>query len=251
MKTKLITLLMLLNLLSISFTFAQFDKMKDKMEDVFAEIEQDVFTLRFFDALSGKPVEDALVLIENVGQFESDSAGRVQFPKQPDGIYRALFKKDGYITSVFDVDVVAETIFKNRFTVSQVLKLEQFRVVLDWDQKPGDLDAHFVKTNDYHISYRNTRVLADGTGMLDRDDMDGYGPETITVARIDQHGEYTYFVNNYSAEMNSSATSLSKSKATVRIFGNNRLLRTYQVPQSLNGKTWNVFKVVNGEVVDL
>jgi len=105
-----------------------------------------------------------------------------------------------------------------------------------------------VKANSYHISYRNTRVLADGTGMLDRDDMDGFGPETITVERIDANGSYTFFVHNYSAHEKPGSPSLSVSKATVRVYSGNRLLKTFQIPEGFTEKTWNVFRVVNGQV---
>lgn len=224
-------------------------QMEDVMEDVFGEIDNDVMTIRFYDAISGNPVSGAQVAIQDVGTFESDIEGRVMFPKQPDGFLRAIFKKDGYITALYKVDVVAETIFKNRFMVSPVMDIKHFRVVLDWEQKPADLDAHFVKSNVYHISFRDTRVLADGTGMLDRDDMDGYGPETITVQTIDANAEYTYYVYNYSDHKRQQQPSLAQSKATVRVYGNNSLLSTFQVPTSLQGKVWNVFTVKNGQII--
>ncbi|MDX9845940.1 MAG: hypothetical protein RBT74_03075 [Tenuifilaceae bacterium] len=238
-------------LLSSISVMAQFEQMKNKFDDVLLEIEEDIFTLRFANAITGDPVEGAQILLENIGEFTTDEEGKITFPRQPDGVIRVLFKKDKFIAAVFRVEVIAETIFFNRFSVSPIMSIDQFRVVLDWDQNPGDLDAHFVKANGYHISYRNTRVLADGTGMLDRDDLDGYGPETITVERVDSNGNYVYSVHNYSHEINSSAAPLSRSKATVRVYGNNRLLKSYQVPQNHQGKTWNVFRVENGQIVDL
>jgi hypothetical protein len=232
-------------------SMAQFEQMKDKFDDVLLEIEEDIFTLRFADAITGEAVSNATILVENVGEFTTDEEGKITFPRQPDGMLRVLFKKDKYISAVFNVEVIVETIFFNRFSVSPIMNIDQFRVVLDWDQKPNDLDAHFVKTNQYHISYRNTRVLADGSGMLDRDDMDGFGPETITVERIDSDGEYAFSVHNYSQHINSSSLPLSKSKATVRVYGSNRLLKTYQVPINHNDKTWNVFRIENGQIIDL
>jgi hypothetical protein len=246
---KTFALLLFISLMASFSSLGQFDQMKDKMEDALLEFEEDIFTLRFFDAVNGRPVADAQILIENVGDYKTDEEGKVQFPRQPDGILRVLFKKDRYISSVFEIEVIVQTIFFNRFSVSPSLNIEQFRVVLDWDKQPSDLDAHFIKDGGYHISYRNTRVLADGTGMLDIDDMDGYGPETITVARIDASSNYTYMVHNYSAQMNSMATPLSRSKATVRVYGNNRLLNSFQVSQGHSGDSWTVFKVVNGQVV--
>ncbi|BDX37867.1 hypothetical protein CYCD_12220 [Tenuifilaceae bacterium CYCD] len=247
----LISTLMVAMLIGINLkSVAQIEKGRQTLEDVIAEQEQDIYTLRFFNALTGEPVQGGEVMIENVGTFETDSAGRVLFPKQPDGLYKTIFKMNGYITAVYEVDIVAETIFKNRLVVSPVMDISQFRVVLDWDQQPLDLDAHLVKANSYHISFRNTRVLADGSGMLDRDDMDGYGPETITIERIDADGEYGFYVYNYSAHEKPGSPSLSVSKATVWVYSGNRLLKSYQVPDSLTDKTWSVFKVINGQIVD-
>jgi len=252
MKRFLFSLLVSLAGLFVSLpSVAQFEQMKNKFDDVLLEIEEDIFTLRFANAVTGDPVPNATILVENLGEFTTDEEGKITFPRQPDGMLRVLFKKDKFISAVFNVEVIVETIFFNRFSVSPIMNIDQFRVVLDWDQRPNDLDAHFVKSNQYHISYRNTRVLSDGTGMLDRDDMDGYGPETITVERIDSNGEYIYSVHNYSQHVNSSAVPLSQSKATVRVYGNNRLLKTYQVPQNHQGKTWNVFRIANGQIIDL
>lgn len=231
--------------------FAQHEKMKQILEDVDEEMDNNNFTLRFFDALTGDPVQGASVLIENIGSFVTDSAGRVIFPKQPDGLLKAVFKKPGYISAIVSIDVAAETILRNRYFVSPVMNIEQFRVVLTWDQQPEDLDAHFLKDGAYHISFRNTRVLNDGSGQLDRDDMDGYGPETITVAQLNAEASYTFFVNNFSAEKNPSAKPLSSSRAVVWVYGNNRLLNTFAVPASLEGNKWTVFKIVQGKVVPI
>lgn len=236
-------------LLGVLPSFAQQKKMDQIMEDVFQERDNNVFTIRFFDALTGDPVEGASVMIENVGTFTSDSAGRVMFPRRPDGMLKAIFKKTGYISALVDIDVAAETILRNRYLVSPAMNIDQFRVVLAWDQQPEDLDAHFVKTNSYHISFRNTRVLNDGTGQLDRDDMDGYGPETITVAQLNPQSEYTFYVFNYSEKINPSAPPLSRSKATVWVYGNNRLLNVFYIPTSFDGDTWKVFRIVQGQVV--
>lgn len=228
---------------------AQQKKMEQVMEDALQEQDKNIFTIRLFDALTGDPVSDAFVMIENIGSYSSDSAGRIIFPRQPDGLLKAIFKKSGYISTLINIDVTAETILRNRYFVSPVMDIDQFRVVLSWDQQPEDLDAHFVKANSYHISYRNTRVLNDGSGQLDRDDMDGYGPETITVEQISAEREYTYYVYNYSAKISTSYTNLSNSKATVLVYSNNKLLNTFHVPTSMDGDTWNVFKVVQGVVV--
>lgn len=241
----------LLVILFFSTSRAQHQKMDQIMEDVLQEQDNNIFTIRLFDAITGDPVPDAMVVFESIGTFSTDSAGRVMFPRQPDGILKAIFKKTGYISTLINIDVAAETILRNRYIVSPIMNIDQFRVVLAWDKQPEDLDAHFIKANSYHISYRNTRVLNDGTGQLDRDDMDGYGPETITVSQLSPEKEYSFSVYNYSAKVDPSTKSLGSSKATVWVYGNNKLLNTFHIPTTISGDTWTVFKVVQGIVVPL
>lgn len=210
----------------------------------------DIFSIHFINAITGDPVSGAKVMIENLGSYKTDSSGTITFPKQPNGSIKAIFRKDGFISAIYNIDIASETIFRNRFIVSPTMEAEQFRIVLSWDKQPEDLDAHFLETRSYHISFRNTRVLNDGSGQLDRDDMDGYGPESITVSQIDPESEYHFFVYKYTSKKKPSAYPLSSSKATVWVYGNNRLLNVIQIPSNIKGDTWNVFKLINGEVVE-
>ena len=60
------------------------------------------------------------------------------------------------------------------------------RLVLNWGSQPGDLDSHLltpeIEGQNYHISYSN-RGSANSApyATLDTDDVNGYGPETITI----------------------------------------------------------------------
>lgn len=226
-------------------------KFSDKFDDVFEEEENQNLTLRFFNALNGEPVQGALVTIDEMDDYETDEEGKIRFPvPDDDGFLAVHFECPEYITSDFKVEVIAGTLFFNRISVSPALDLKQLRIVLDWDQSPADLDAHFMKKNSYHISYRDTRILADGLGALDRDDMDGFGPETITVADIDDLAEYEYVVHDYTNRNNSNATALSKSKASIKVYGKNRLLYVFQVPNMQKGTTWSVFKIHEGQFIE-
>jgi len=208
-----------------------------------------VFNIYFVNAITGNPASGAKVMIENIGSFIADSSGVVAFPQQPNGTIKAIFRKEGYISAIYTIDITNETIFRNRFIVSPLMESEQFRIALSWDKQPEDLDAHFIENSSYHISYRNTRVLNDGTAQLDRDDMDGYGPESITVSQIDNDRDYSFYVYKYSNKKNPSIYPLSSSKATVWVYGNNRLLNIFHIPTNIKGDTWNVFKIVNGVIV--
>lgn len=209
-----------------------------------------VFNIYFINAINGNPISGAKVMIENIGSFVTDSLGDITFPQQPNGSIKAIFRNEGFISAIYSIDITNETIFRNRFVVSPLMESEQFRIALSWDKQPEDLDAHFIENKSYHISYRNTRVLNDGTGQLDRDDMDGFGPESITVSQIDKDRDYSFYVYKYINKKNPSIYPLSSSKATVWVYGNNRLLNVFQIPINIKGDTWNVFKIINGEIIE-
>lgn len=240
-------LLPLFFLLIIVAAQAQKDKMKGVLDDEMELMDNDNQTLRFFDSQSGDPISDATVKIEDIGEYTSDEEGKIRFPNQPDGYLHVTFQKEGYITCKFDVEIVADMIFFNRFSVSPKMDIGSMRIVLDWEESPADLDAHMVKENAYHISYRHTQVLSDGTGQLDRDDMDGYGPETITITDIDDNANYEYYVHNYTDRYTTTSNKLSQSKATVKVFANNEFLGAIEIVRGV-GTEWSVFKIVNGEI---
>ncbi len=242
--------LLLMVLFSFNFVLCQTITNKQKMDDAFEEMNNNL-SLRFYDALNGKPISGAVVTVGEIGEFNTDFEGVALFPAQnlEDGELKIIFTHPKYITSEFKIEIMAGSIFFNRFSVSPKLPFGSIRIVLDWDKRPADLDAHLVKQNDYHISFRNKIISADGIAKLDRDDMDGYGPETITVDKVSENSEYYYFVHDYSNQSASSSKSLSNSKACVKIYGNGQLLYVYQIPEDQSGTKWEVFKIINGQVV--
>jgi len=222
---------------------------RDKITDVFDELESDQLSLRFLDALTGDGISDGQVLIEGIGSYQTDFEGKLMFDIPPDGFYHIKFQRQGYISSDFKIEIMAGTLFFNRFSISPEVPLGTIRVVLDWDKNPKDLDAHLEKRGDYHISYRNKSVSADGVAKLDRDDTNGYGPETITANAVDPGGVYHYFVHDYSNKDRDNCKKLSKSKASVKIYGgDNRLLHVFDIPRDQIGNHWFVFSIENGKI---
>ena len=225
-----------------------------KSADVFEELETGNLTLRFFNAVNGNPIVGGIVQIETVEELQTDEEGKVMFaPPEQDGILMARFFADGYIPTEFPVEIMAGTLFFNRVSISQKLDIKFVRIVVDWDKEPRDLDAHFVKTgsNGYHISFRNMKVLADGSGILDIDAMQGYGPETITVKEVSTKSMYEYSIVDYTNQNNKNSTHLSDSKATVKVYGDGKLLKVIQVPRKKEGTVWNVFKIEQGQVREI
>ena len=161
-------------------------RMKEILDDEMAIEESGVYTLRFFDAVTGNPVEGGVVDVDHLAKFTTDMSGKVTFDATtPDGAYVAKFTKNGYITANYNFEILAGTIMYNRFSVCPSLKFGEMRVVLEWGKRPKDLDAHLVKQGGYHISFRDMAVAQDGSARLDRDDTNGEGPETITILKVD------------------------------------------------------------------
>jgi hypothetical protein len=203
--------------------------------------------MRFANALDGQGVPDALITVEGVGAYTTDRRGIMVMPVIPDGTYTLTFSKEGFITTPMEFRVQLGTVVFNWFSVSPGIDGNSFRFVLDWGERPADLDLHLEKRGDYHISYGNMRSSADGSVTLDRDDRDGYGPETITLNQAEGRGVYDLYVVDYSNRNSPDSTVFSRSGAVLRVYRENRLIHTFPVPAGA-GVRWNIFRIERNQV---
>jgi hypothetical protein len=231
-------------------SFGQYEKMLETMENEMETLESGKLVIRLINAETGGPVDSATISIEGIGKFTSDGRGRVLINPANDKTYSMSFSKKGFISATYDLEIVAGTIFNNHFSVSPLFEFGALRVVLDWGKNPADLDAHLVKEGDYHISYQNMKLSADGSARLDRDDRQGFGPETITVKQVDNKAVYVCYIKNFTNSRSPKSKALSKSSAKVRLYRDNTLIKTYSVPTDKKGTTWRVFTIENGKIVD-
>lgn len=249
---KRILLLLIITLPFISFSQVEgsidddFNNMLQVLEDEMTIIDNNEFTLRFTDAENDQPVNNATININNLGTFTTNAEGLVRFPVQPDGKYQFSFSKDGYIPADLTFEVVAGMIYFNIYSVSQLMDMGQVRIVLNWSNSPADLDLHLEKVGHYHISYHHKRVADDGSAKLDRDDTDGKGPETITITDVDDNATYNCYVHDFSNRNNPNSKKLSKSKARITVYNDNRLEFIIDVPTDKEeGTRWDVFQLKN------
>lgn len=230
---------------------SDFDIMEDKFDDAFEEEENQQMTLRFINSVTGEPVEKAKIMVQDEELF-TDYDGKVRFEIiEDDGNYPAKFSCKGYISATYEFEVRAGTIFRNRFSVSPILDIGSMRIVLDWDRRPGDLDAHFMNQGKYHISYRHKQSYDDGRVTLDRDDRNGFGPETITIRDVNENDNYAYFVHDYSNRNNDNNKQLAKSGAIVRVYQDNELIKTFKIKEGERGNLWKVFTLLKGKFVPI
>jgi hypothetical protein len=214
-----------------------------------AELElEDALALWITDTDTGEPVAGALVAIENAGSTRTDQDGLAVFPVLEEGAHSFIVQKEGYIIVKDAFTVFGGSLFFNKFSIPKIMPPKHLKIVLDWGASPGDLDAHVVKENSYHISYRDMKQTADGTAWLDRDDTDRYGPETITIAEADERSRYQFYVHNYSDRNQANNTRLSASKAVVRVYADNRLAQVFHVKPNIPGTIWRVFEITNGTI---
>ncbi len=226
------------------------NQVKDRSGDAFNELDGKL-TVHFVDALTGRPISKGNVVLENIGTFETDHNGHIFFSTDlVEAKILMTFSHPKYITTELYLEILANSLFHNRFSISPILPLGYVRIVLDWGDKPPDLDLHLVKTGEYHISYRNMKAAADGMAKLDRDDVNGFGPETITITQIDENANYQLYVHDFTNRDYPSSDALGKSKATIKVYGErNKLLEVFSVSRSYTGNKWNVFNIINGKIV--
>ena len=157
---------------------------------------EEALSLWFTDADTGKPIVGALVAIEKSGSTRTDEDGLAIFPVLNDGEHAFIIQKDGYVTTKDTFNVLLSSVFFNKYSIPKIKPIDHIKIILDWGATPADLDAHLVKDNGYHISYRETRTSLDNTAWLDKDTVNGYGPETITVTQVDKRAAYHFFINS-------------------------------------------------------
>lgn len=246
-RTVLLSVLLALLVCGTGYTQTVRDRMDDAQADMFGK-----HTLRFFNAIIGTPIKNASVKIEHIGEFTTDAGGKIRFDKAgvDNGFYNVTFMAENYVTAKFKFEIMVGTIFFNWYAISPSLAAGEFRVSVIWDQKPEDLDAHFVKHGQYHISYQDMKVAKDRTARLDRDDRDGIGPETITANFIDPNATYSYYIHDFTNRKKSKKQFLAGSKARVAVFGgNNELLSLFEIPKAQKGVYWHVFDMKNGQII--
>lgn len=243
----------------------------DISDNVFS-ISNPVTTLsgRVTDSRNGNPITGAIVSLLNF-TTTTDNLGSYTFSNIPIGALVAAFA--GYPASgtaplqVQFADFSAENTYSinvaktdfvsysnnhlvltpnttNYFDISLTPLVAQgkMRIVLNWGNKPTDLDSHLmtpqINGTSYHIYYLNRGdSLSNPYSVLDIDKRDGYGPETITIHQLFD-GTYSYFVKQFSIVGN-----LPNSNAVVQVYTSDGLVKTYNVPSSGDGLYWHVFNV--------
>ena len=142
-------------------------------------------------------------------------------------------------------------VFEHNFSLSPTPDLGEIRIILNWGPNPSDMDSHLITpeidSSNYHISH-SERGSSDSAPfvVLDVDDVDGFGPETVTIKKL-ENGTYLYYVHQYS-----NYGSLKESEGSIQIFNSPTCTgEIIYVPEEGEGRYWDAFKIngENGEIL--
>lgn len=229
------------------WTFGQIDQMRKKIEDVGVE-SQGLFTLRFDNASEGTPVAYATIAIQGNKSMLTDAEGKIRFEKKPDGVYPFKFEKKGFISEEFQIKINSGKIVNNRFIVSSTLKKDEFRIVLFWDDKPADLDLHFIKDEKYRVSSKDLKKSPDSLVVLECETVLGYGPESIYISNMSVIDSTMVVVNDYSNKTDENSVAISKSDAVIKIYSAGKIEGIWKPSKKQKGNVWMGFTIHNGKI---
>ncbi|KPA17811.1 hypothetical protein MHK_001970 [Candidatus Magnetomorum sp. HK-1] len=204
------------------------------------------------NALDGSGVPNATISIRKGINITSGEFIKT-ITTDSNGYYSTILVTGGYTFSIEaeNYAVTHPTVYSfgnsvttKDLTLSPILSVGNMRIVLSWGMNPLDLDSHLVKkvngSQEYHIYYSDQS----GTNgdNLDHDDVESYGPETVTIENVDPGADYYYFVKQFSDDSN-----LKSSSAKVEVYyGNSHFI--YNVPNE-DGIYWEVFEIQNGNII--
>jgi hypothetical protein len=176
------------------------------------------------------------------------STGSYQFSSVAAGVYTVLTRAQGFIDASRTGIVVGAGVVRTGqdVTLSPITSGTSARIVLTWGATPPDIDSHLTgplsgQGGRFWIKYfEKGSCVAPPYACLDVDDVDGFGPETVTITQV-VPGVYRYYVYNFTDKDFPSSTTLGSSGARVQLYLGNVLAQTFFVPQG-TGNAWAVFE---------
>lgn len=187
-------------------------------------------------------------------QSTADNSGYLTVTLLP-GVYTIEVRASGHETMFYTVvanPVLNVNIYE--FYATPILNEGEYAIVLTWGEYPSDLDSHLFTTAGTfgdHIWYGDQ--YDEFNSYLDVDDIDSYGPETITMYEFSSDKYYKYCVVDYTncSAGNYKSTEMSYSNACVNVYSSDGLIATYNVPTGREGVVWEVFEIRNGHITPI
>lgn len=207
------------------------------------------------DAMTGEGVPDAELVF--VGQEDAshsretstDRKGAFSVELDPD-VYEVTITAEGYVAEIFEFEMGEDKNYSGeQYVISPELAEGSARIVLEWGAEPQDLDSYLIGDSDngesIFVSYYRKTASSGGETLaeLDVDDINGYGPETITLYNL--NGVYRYTVVDYRL-----TNTLQEYGATVKVYlpGQVRPEIITVAPGAGVENIWEVFALDHGEL---
>lgn len=203
------------------------------------------------DARTGRGIDDVTVEIEGHAQKINSRNGFFTFQNVPKGRYTFKYEKDGFIstTQVLDIQANVNNGGICDINMSPRMLSSQWRATLKWDSQPRDLDT-YVKWGWTKMYWAGTyQSSSDITARLEKDDTDGYGPETayltgVGSCRGDAYKcDIKYEINDYTR-----SRSMPNYRAEVTLYTGDHVAGTWKLSDCPNAVSqdknwWHVFTI--------
>lgn len=215
-------------------------------------------TGQVINAITDKPVPGARVeLLDRKLSTEADAEGRFRHVRVSPQPFKVRVTAPDFFPEDFDANPLVDK-FPARYILSPALKQGEIRVVLTWGSEPKDLDLHMYGPlsfqQRYHVSHK---LKKQGTVVLDVDNRNGFGPETISINKA-WAGAHEIKIHAYRDAKDADSgdpahkRDLASSQAQLRIY-----IYGAREPQILHvdpkaiGSVWNVGRlevIANGKI---
>jgi hypothetical protein len=150
--------------------------------------------------------------------------------------------------TVSGTDALDRTVESEEATASVDIPTHGIRIELTWNTSGTDLDAHFIRPSGQYGNttddcyWQNTNPdwglpgVTEDNPSLDQDDINGYGPENITLEQPSEQGIYQYKVNYYKDRGH------GPSLAIVKVWIDDVQVAEYSKEMS-NNEVWDCFSI--------
>ena len=191
---------------------------------------------------------------EIIQTTKTDSNGKFQLKNLNSGNYTLEVYDEEFSTNYLTATNIGGKTTDVNIAMSPPLGDALYRIVLTWNNT-DDLDAHLTGPNGrggrFHAHFNRpgtTSYDEEPYAWLDRDDKDGFGPESVTISKLQYGGDYRYSVHDYINSASTSANKLANSGAKVDIYSKNGLEESFTVP-NIAGTLWTVFEIDRNGVI--
>jgi hypothetical protein len=218
---------------------------------IFAPVATGMITGSVVDGRNGEVVPGATVSVEKaddavvIATQLTDAGGSFTFSALAAGMYKVRVNVDGFAPAELAVPLGTGETATVQIALSSTQEAGTVSIVLTWGADPSDLDSYVIAPDGEVIFFGN---VGDCEGIpfacLDRDDVNSFGPETMTITKPDL-GTWVYAVNIFAG-----TGTFATSPALVQVYIGNVLVRSYAAPAGV-GAWWTVFSVNGTTITDI